>query len=124
MTMCFAVAGYALLLLTGVPWIIYTALFVIGLSAASVFAIAFSLAMQHDPAKANEISALMITGVAGGALVPPVMGVIADILTSWSALLVPVRLPGLYSGCGCLDIEEIRKHRESVAHPFSGCGPA
>ena len=89
MTMCFAVAGYALLLLTGVPWIIYTALFVIGLSAASVFAIAFSLAMQHDPAKANEISALMITGVAGGALVPPVMGVIADHSDQLVSLLVP-----------------------------------
>ena len=78
-----------MLLLTGVPWIIYTALFVIGLSAASVFAIAFSLAMQHDPAKANEISALMITGVAGGALVPPVTGVIADHSDQLVSLLVP-----------------------------------
>lgn len=88
-TMVLAVAGYVLMMSTGVTWIIYAGLFVVGLAAANVFAIAFSLAMQHDPSKANEISALMITGVAGGALVAPVMGVIADASNQFVSLVVP-----------------------------------
>lgn len=32
------------------------------------------MAIQARPEKANEISGLMITGVAGGAIAPPLMG--------------------------------------------------
>jgi fucose permease len=55
-----------------------------------VFAIVFSTAIQSDASKANAISALMIMGVAGGALIPPVMGLIADVSGQWYSLYVPL----------------------------------
>ncbi|MFI3293134.1 MAG: MFS transporter [Rikenellaceae bacterium] len=50
----------------------------IGFLASSIFAVLFSLAMKARPDKANEISGLMITGVCGGAIVPPLMGIATD----------------------------------------------
>ena len=46
----------------------------IGFFASSIFSIIYSDALLERPEKANEISGLMITAVAGGAVVPPVMG--------------------------------------------------
>ncbi len=88
-TMVLAVAGYALMLSSNATWVIYTGLFIVGLAAANVFPIAFSLAIQHNPAKTNEISSLMVTGIVGGAIIPPIMGVIADASTQFASLLVP-----------------------------------
>lgn len=47
-------------------------------AASSIFAVVYSMAIQARPEKANEISGLMITGVAGGAIAPPLMGICAD----------------------------------------------
>ena len=59
-------------------WGILSMVFVVGFAVANVFSIIFSYALQHRPAKANEISALMIMGVSGGAVVMPFMGVLSD----------------------------------------------
>ncbi|GAP72826.1 hypothetical protein SAMD00024442_45_9 [Candidatus Symbiothrix dinenymphae] len=90
-TMLAAVASFILLMLTSNAWVIMVCLALLGLTCANVFAIAFSGALKVDASKTNEISALMITGVAGGALLPPVMGFVADAtnqLISLSVLLV------------------------------------
>lgn len=47
----------------------------VGFFASSVFPIIYSMALQARPEKANQISGLMITAVAGGEVVTPVMGV-------------------------------------------------
>lgn len=70
--------------------ILMVSLFIVGLTCANVFPIAFSKAIQHRPEYADEISALMIVGVAGGALIPPVMGILADLTTQKISLLVPL----------------------------------
>ncbi|GHT59859.1 MFS transporter [Bacteroidia bacterium] len=90
-TMLAAVVSFILLMLTSNVWVIMVSLALLGLTCANVFAIAFSGALKVDASKTNEISALMITGVAGGALLPPVMGFVADAtnqLISLSVLLV------------------------------------
>lgn len=46
----------------------------VGFFASSVFSIIYSMALQARPAKANQISGLMITAVAGGGVVTPVIG--------------------------------------------------
>lgn len=69
---------------------IYTSLLLVGLAASNIFAIAFGLAMQHKPESSNQISSLMITGVAGGALIPPIMGIVADASSQSLSLLVPL----------------------------------
>lgn len=66
---------------------LYTALisiFVIGLVCANAFSILLSLALQHRPDKANEVSGLMIMAVSGGAIIPLLIGVVND-LTGKSA---------------------------------------
>lgn len=46
----------------------------VGFFASSVFSIIYSIALQAQPDKANQISGLMITAVAGGGVVTPVIG--------------------------------------------------
>ena len=46
----------------------------VGFFASSVFSIIYSKAIQAQPDKANQISGLMITAVAGGGVVTPVIG--------------------------------------------------
>lgn len=46
----------------------------VGFFASSVFAIIYSMALQVQPNKANQISGLMITAVAGGGVVTPIIG--------------------------------------------------
>lgn len=46
----------------------------VGFFASSVFSIIYSMALQAHPEKANQISGLMITAVAGGGVVTPVIG--------------------------------------------------
>ena len=52
----------------------------VGFFASSVFAILYSLAVQHRPEKANQISGLMITAIAGGAVVTPVIGALTPMI--------------------------------------------
>lgn len=59
-------------------WLIAIMIIIIGLSCANVFSILFSYALQHCPECNNEISALMIMGVSGGALVTPLTGLLSD----------------------------------------------
>lgn len=51
---------------------------IIGLACSNVFSIIFSYALRHLPERDNEISALMIMGVSGGALVTPLMGFLSE----------------------------------------------
>lgn len=46
----------------------------VGFFASSVFSIIYSKAIQAQPDKANQISGLMITAVAGGGVITPVIG--------------------------------------------------
>ncbi len=50
----------------------------IGFFASSVFSIIYSVALSEKPDKANQISGLMITAVAGGGIVTPLMGMAID----------------------------------------------
>ena len=85
-----AVLVFLLFMATTSMTVLLVALFLIGLFCANVFPIIFSSAIQSDPSKANEISALMIMGVAGGAILPMVMGILADATNQWTSLFVPL----------------------------------
>ena len=50
----------------------------IGFFASSVFSIIYSMAFQECPTKMNQISGLMLTAVAGGGVVTPVIGFAID----------------------------------------------
>lgn len=50
----------------------------IGFLASCIFPIIYSMAVQARPEKANQISGLMITAVAGGGAVTPAIGLATD----------------------------------------------
>lgn len=77
-----------------VPMLILIGL--IGFLCSSVFSIIYSAALKARPEKANEISGLLITGVSGGAVIPPLMGVLADLTGSQSGSLIVIGLCVLY----------------------------
>jgi fucose permease len=52
--------------------------FVTGLAVANIFPLAFSITVARYPERSSEISGLMMMAIAGGAIVPPVMGYISD----------------------------------------------
>lgn len=47
----------------------------IGFFASTIFSVIYSLAFQEVPTKTNQISGLMITAVAGGGIVTPILGI-------------------------------------------------
>jgi FHS family L-fucose permease-like MFS transporter len=51
---------------------------VAGLGFSNTFPIIFALIVEHMPDYANELSSLIILSVIGGAVIPPIMGVISD----------------------------------------------
>lgn len=81
------VAMFVLLILSNI-WGILVMVFLLGLAIANVFPIIFSAALKKEPQRANEVSGLLIMGVAGGAVLPPVMGVVADYSNQTGAMLV------------------------------------
>ena len=89
-TMLAAIAAFIPLMLSGHAWAIMASLTFVGLMCANVFAIVFSNALQIDSSKTNEISALMIMGVAGGALLPPLMGIVSDASSQLFSLFIPL----------------------------------
>ena len=58
-------------------WIL---VFLIGLGVANIFPLVFSLTVQKYPDRSNEISGLMMMAISGGALIPPLMGLVSDSL--------------------------------------------
>lgn len=55
-------------------WVNLVCIGAVGFFASSVFSIIYSMALQARPEKANQISGLMITAVAGGGVVTPAIG--------------------------------------------------
>ncbi|MGV8090843.1 MAG: sugar MFS transporter [Mangrovibacterium sp.] len=77
-SMLVAVPALVVMLLAGNMWIILSMVFIIGFAVANVFPIIFSAALKKKPEHANEISGLLIMGVAGGAVIPLLMGIASD----------------------------------------------
>ena len=67
-----------------------------GLGYANLFSIIFSISMLKVPQKTNEVSALLIVGVCGGAIIPPVLGVVTDSFGTQGAALVALTLAWLF----------------------------
>ncbi len=69
---------------------------IIAFAASSIFAVIYGAALQAFPRKANEISGLMITGVAGGAVIPPLMGISADHFGNQNGSLLIIGICAIY----------------------------
>lgn len=71
---------------------IYICVVLLGFGNSNMFSMIFSQAMQLKPERNNEISGLMIMGIAGGAVFPVFMGIISDALQSQNGALIVIAL--------------------------------
>lgn len=72
----------------------------VGFFCSSIFPIIYSAALNARPEKGNEISGLMIMGVFGGAVIPPAMGVMTDLIGNQCGSLIILTLTLVYlTGC-------------------------
>src|SRR5207247_9126099 len=61
-----------------------------GLGCANVWPLVFAIGVESRPERAGELSGLMCMAVFGGAAMPPLMGLIADLASVRWAVLVPL----------------------------------
>ena len=91
-----AVASMAVLFFAQPAWVILAGIGGIGFFCSSVFSVLFSQALKARPEKANEISGFMITGVCGGAVIPPLMGLATEWVGNQRGSLIVISLCLLY----------------------------
>lgn len=77
-SMFVVVAAFTVLLFSTELWLLLGLIFILGLACANIFSIVLALALRHRPDRANEVTAIVLMGVAGGALTTPLMGLAAD----------------------------------------------
>lgn len=77
-----ALVAITLLLFAPDKLSIFILLGIIGFSISNIFSIIMGLAIQAVPEKTNQISALLVTGISGGALIPIFMGMLTDWMQS------------------------------------------
>lgn len=87
-SMVLGIAAMILMIVLSNLYAILLMIFLLGLAVANVFPIIFSAALRKEPKRANEVSGLLIMGVAGGAIVPPIMGVVSDSTGQTGAMIV------------------------------------
>jgi fucose permease len=86
--------------------LLYIAIALIGFGNSNIFPVIFSKALQSFPERDNEVSGLMIMGIAGGAVFPLLMGVVSDMLGSQSGAVIVVALLVGYLGFLTVKIKE------------------
>lgn len=65
--------------------------FLIGLGFANIFPLIFAMTVESMPEETNALAGLMVTAIVGGAILPPLMGLVADKFGSMRiAFLVPL----------------------------------
>jgi fucose permease len=76
-TVLTAVLG-VLCIFTHIKALAFVGTFLIGTGFANIFPLIFSITVDALPERNNELSGLMVTAIAGGAIVPPFMGMLSD----------------------------------------------
>jgi len=105
-SMLVAIPALFLMLFMTEVWSILTLVFIVGFAVANVFSIIFSFALKRKPENANEISGLLIMGVAGGAIILPLMGLAADAFGQSVAMGLLLLLMGYLLYCSMIIIEK------------------
>jgi fucose permease len=105
-SMLVAIPALFIMLFMSEIWIILALVFIVGFAVANVFSIIFSFALKRKPENANEISGLLIMGVAGGAIILPLMGLIADAVNQSAAMGLLLLLMGYLLYCSLMIKEE------------------
>jgi FHS family L-fucose permease-like MFS transporter len=78
------------LIFNPIPFGALVIIFLIGLFAANIFPLVFSITVEKFPERANEISGLMMMAISGGAVIPLLIGGLSDIISLTAGMLVLV----------------------------------
>ncbi|HBB90458.1 MAG TPA: MFS transporter [Bacteroidales bacterium] len=65
-------------------------IFVVGLGSGNLFPLIFSITVNKLPERVNEISGLMIMAVSGGAIIPPLMGLVSQKMGGSASIFVVI----------------------------------
>lgn len=95
-SVCIMIVGVTGLLFFQNMILIYICIALMGFGNSNIFPIIFSQAMQIFPDRNNEVSGLMIMGIAGGAILPIFMGLASDALNSQIGALIVIALCIVY----------------------------
>ena len=76
--------------------LVLTLVALFGLGYANLFSIVFSTSMLRVPEKTNEVSSLLIVGVCGGGIIPPILGVITDTFGNQASALIALTLAWIF----------------------------
>jgi len=63
-------------------------IFVSGIGFSNIFPIMFAIIVERKPDYANELSGLIILAVCGGAIIPPVAGILSDIFSAVASIYI------------------------------------
>lgn len=85
-----SVAGLLGLFVINTEVIAFICIIVIGFGFGNIFPLIFSITVDKMPQRTNELSGLMITAIAGGAIIPLLFGAVADKFSVLTGFLVPV----------------------------------
>jgi MFS transporter, FHS family, L-fucose permease len=78
-TSILGIVVFGALLLVKSPVVAWVLVFVTGLAIANIFPLVFSLSVEKFPTRSNEISGLIMMAIAGGAIIPLLVGGLSDI---------------------------------------------
>ena len=84
-----SIIGIASIFLSNVA-ITLVGIILVGLGFSNIFPLIFSITVDHMPERSNELSGLMVTAIAGGAIIPLVMGKVADSSSILISFAVPL----------------------------------
>ncbi len=76
-TSVLSILGLLVMIFAPSATIAQAGIFVTGLGAGNLFPLVFSIAINRMPDRSNEISGLMVMAIVGGAVVPPIMGIVS-----------------------------------------------
>lgn len=78
------------LMFTGNQTITFISIVLIGLGFANIFPLIFSITVDKMPERSNELSGLMVSAIVGGAIIPPIMGYVADLTSISTGFVIPL----------------------------------
>ncbi|MEA3479013.1 MAG: MFS transporter [Bacteroidota bacterium] len=88
-TLILSIMGFVGLFI-GIQAVSIASIFVIGLGFANIFPLIFSITVDAMPERTNELSGLMVTAIVGGAIIPPIMGAVADYSSTLIGFIIPL----------------------------------
>jgi len=90
LTTLLTIMSFVGMILAPTPLVGKIFIFMAGLGSGNLFPLIFSITVNKLPERVNEISGLMIMAVSGGAIIPPLMGLVSQNLGGSASIFVVI----------------------------------